>query len=386
MNENLLKNNYLLVPNFIDVERAKSLSVMFDKDHEKNKYSGDPQAPRSACVYGYSSAQDLLIEKVDHMSEIVGEKVLPTYSYSRIYNQNEELIIHTDRPACEISASVNLNQDEVWTIFVEDCSGNPQEINLNPGDAIVFLGCVALHWREKFKGTKYHAFFLHYVRENGIFSKYQYDENNPPEEKHPDLIEELKKEYRTMGWDLPSTDLKQYIVQYNNVLSKENCDAIISRYENSDLWKSAITAEDEMENNISSKYRICDTIAITEYEDERDVDQLLYDTFDKAVKKYFERYQFSSVSKDEGYFLLRYYPGGKYVQHVDSGTKNHRAITTIIALNDEYEGGELKFFDGQYSIRLRKGSAVVFPSSFTYPHQIAPITSGVRYSVVTLFV
>ncbi len=91
------------------------------------------------------------------------------------------------------------------------------------------------------------------------------------------------------------------------------------------------------------------------------------------------------VRNDEGYFLLKYLEGGKYSQHVDAGNEYHRTCSVILALNDGYTGGELKFFDGQHTQELKKGSVVVFPSSYTYPHQVTPVTSGERYSVVSWF-
>ncbi len=118
MNESLLKNNYVVLPNFIDPERAIELSNQFDLDHEKNNYPGDPQAPRSACAYNYSPAYNLLLESADKVSDALGTKVLPTYSYSRIYANSEVLEKHIDRPACEVSVSVNLNLDHPWPISV----------------------------------------------------------------------------------------------------------------------------------------------------------------------------------------------------------------------------------------------------------------------------
>ena len=43
--------------------------------------------------------------------------------------------------------------------------------------------------------------------------------------------------------------------------------------------------------------------------------------------------------------VLRYKPGGFYKPHQDtfSDDKNKRMYTFIIALNDEYEGGETEF-------------------------------------------
>ena len=61
----------------------------------------------------------------------------------------------------------------------------------------------------------------------------------------------------------------------------------------------------------------------------------------------------------------------------------HRTLSCSLALNDGYEGGELAFFDGELKYKLKKGDMMIFPSSFTYPHQVLPVISGTRYSIIT---
>ena len=34
-------------------------------------------------------------------------------------------------------------------------------------------------------------------------------------------------------------------------------------------------------------------------------------------------------------------------------------------------------------MKMGKGDIIIFPANFMYPHRITPITSGVRYSIVT---
>ena len=84
--------------------------------------------------------------------------------------------------------------------------------------------------------------------------------------------------------------------------------------------------------------------------------------------------------------LLKYSPGGKYEIHTDHYTTTNRALSVIINLNDEYEGGDLIFTDQKEKeikrMVLKKGSIVFFPSTFLYPHGIQPITKGNRYSIV----
>ena len=61
-------------------------------------------------------------------------------------------------------------------------------------------------------------------------------------------------------------------------------------------------------------------------------------------------------------------------------------MSCSFALNDDYEGGEWGFFDREIIVKAPKGSAVMFPSNFMYPHEIMPVTQGVRYSIITWFV
>ena len=85
--------------------------------------------------------------------------------------------------------------------------------------------------------------------------------------------------------------------------------------------------------------------------------------------------------------LLKYSPGGKYEIHTDHFTTSIRALSIIINLNDDYEGGDLIFTDQSEKeikrLKLGKGSIVFFPSNFMYPHSIQPITKGTRYSIVS---
>ena len=84
--------------------------------------------------------------------------------------------------------------------------------------------------------------------------------------------------------------------------------------------------------------------------------------------------------------LLKYHYGGKYEIHTDHYPTTNRVLSVIMNLNDDYEGGDLIFFDQKdkevKKIKLDIGSIVFFPSNFMYSHCIQPITKGTRYSIV----
>ena len=50
-------------------------------------------------------------------------------------------------------------------------------------------------------------------------------------------------------------------------------------------------------------------------------------------------------------------------------------------LNDDYEGGNFLIAENEY--KTTKGSAIVFPSNFMFPHAVKKVEKGTRYSIVT---
>jgi len=91
--------------------------------------------------------------------------------------------------------------------------------------------------------------------------------------------------------------------------------------------------------------------------------------------------------------LMRYNAGGFYIRHADSENMDpdthiwrkviDRDLSMLIYLNDDYEGGELSFYNLNYQVRPRAGAAVMFPSGHRYLHQAETVTSGVRYAIVS---
>ena len=107
------------------------------------------------------------------------------------------------------------------------------------------------------------------------------------------------------------------------------------------------------------------------------------------MTEYIERLNFSWFIGWQGYDRLkfiRYYPGQTMQNHCDhihsmfDGERKGIPILSIIGiLNDDYEGGELIMFEDK-KIDTKKGDLLIFPSNFLYPHEITPVTKGVRYS------
>ena len=108
------------------------------------------------------------------------------YSYTRLYRKGNIFRRHKDRPSCEISTTLNLGGDN-WPIFIDPTGsdnvideyknihkpGAPKgiEVNLKPGDMLIYSGCELEHWREPFEGQLCGQVFLHYNHADGQFAK-----------------------------------------------------------------------------------------------------------------------------------------------------------------------------------------------------------------------
>ena len=115
------------------------------------------------------------------MEKHTGLSLVPTYSYARIYRTGSVLKRHKDRPACEISCTLNLGGD-MWPIFVEPSGEKGKsgvKAELNPGDLLIYKGEFVEHWREKFDKEECCQVFLHYNDVNGKYGTTNANDHRP---------------------------------------------------------------------------------------------------------------------------------------------------------------------------------------------------------------
>ena len=188
---NFEKDNYIVIKKAIDPKIAdfvyryfllkRSVArTLFDSRYISpfTEYWGvwnDKQVPETYSHYADTAMETLLLDVLPIMQEKTGLKLIPTYSYARIYKNGDVLKRHKDRFSCEISTTLNLGGDE-WPIFIEakENIGDPEDgfpsitenkgskIILEPGDMLVYKGNLCEHWREVFEGDNCGQVFLHY--------------------------------------------------------------------------------------------------------------------------------------------------------------------------------------------------------------------------------
>ena len=125
----------------------------------------DDQVPNTYSHYADPVMETLLMKVLPVMQKEIDLKLVPTYSYARIYKHGDILHKHKDRPSCEISTTIHLGGDK-WSIFVEGT-----EVLLDVGDMLVYSGCELEHWREPLEGNTCAQVFLHYNHVNGPFAE-----------------------------------------------------------------------------------------------------------------------------------------------------------------------------------------------------------------------
>lgn len=177
------KNKYTIIKKIISKELVNFIYEYFllkrnvvyylynQKNIAENKLLGtwnDQQVPNTYSIYSDMVMETLLKKILITMEKKTKLKLIPTYSYARIYKKNDVLEKHKDRESCEISTTLNLGGD-VWPIFIKNLNNKKIKIVLKPGDMLIYSGCELEHWREPFKGENCAQVFLHYNNLNGKF-------------------------------------------------------------------------------------------------------------------------------------------------------------------------------------------------------------------------
>ena len=191
MREVFDQNGYLYVPDAVDF---KSLYCSPPVDKEGQRITGiekhlkykqvefnsvEPQVNGSLARYNhpfYKATHYSLMKKIEG---ILSMDLLPTYYFDRFYYEGQKLDRHSDRPSCEISATVQIstNRDEAWPIWFQRPDQTENSVSMKNGDMVLYRGCEREHWREPLTGENsyHHQIFFHYVNAQGPYVHYAYD-------------------------------------------------------------------------------------------------------------------------------------------------------------------------------------------------------------------
>jgi len=176
MKQTLFDKGSFMVKNIFSKEMSLYLTHVLLRLYHSNNIEGkkniDPVEGALATIRS-DLYLDTFHEAIWPMAEeLAGEKLIPTYAFSRLYCKGNVLSPHIDRPACEVSLTIQLGKshDYVWPIYIGE-----NRYDLEEGDAVMYLGCEEIHWREECQGP--HGYYsgqllLHFVRADGEYKSH----------------------------------------------------------------------------------------------------------------------------------------------------------------------------------------------------------------------
>jgi len=184
--------------NYMLLQRdAVDFMMKNNKVNPANPFIGnrvDQQIPGAYSKYGDWVMETLLMYMIPVMKAKTGLELIPTYSYTRLYEKGNILKRHKDRPSCEVSTTLHLGGDE-WPIYLDPTGQNfvvdeyknihkpnaPKgvRVDLKVGDMLIYSGCDLEHWRDPFQGNICSQVFLHYNHANGPFAKTNFLDKRP---------------------------------------------------------------------------------------------------------------------------------------------------------------------------------------------------------------
>jgi PKHD-type hydroxylase len=397
--------------------------------HKKGLTEKDKQCPLSDSIYGDETLDKICQELAVPLGNQLGVKLLPTYTYARIYRTGEVLERHSDRPSCEISGTMTLGfaeNSQIWPInFAKDEDDLLGErVQIGVGDLVMYRGCELPHWRPKYKGEWQVQVFFHFVDANGPHKDFVYDGRPKMGIKKgnvaaggkksfldPEITDVNVKEQQELQQQI-NIDVQKYALPLSNSIYGgvmiRTCDNLFPGFinYNSDFRPETCFTPEECAKIVataSSIYGEKSTVGSDSHRayrpETREVETYgidlnpdtawIFDRISGAVATAnAEYYRFNLLGITHSLQLLHYNGDDQshYDWHIDAGPESSatRKISLSIPLTPEedYDGGVLEVNSNGVLMQASKeqGSIGMFPSFCL--HRVTPVTRGERWVIV----
>ena len=194
-----------------------------------------------------------------------------------------------------------------------------------------------------------------------------------------EVIKLHEPKFENSSWNFELDQVNLYAF-WNNAFSKEECQTIINIAKNKGLVKGTTFNDDKTKDVRDSKISWLYPVDGMDWVFRRVTDITL-----NLNERFFK---FNLFGINEGFQFTNYEaPSGKYGKHVDRAMNipvRKLSISIQLTNPEEYEGGELKLYDGEEDgiiMNKEQGTLVIFPSYVL--HEVMPVTNGTRNSLVT---
>lgn len=167
------------------------------------------------------------------------------------------------------------------------------------------------------------------------------------------------------------------IREFQNIFPQRICDKLIKFFE---------TTGPEVSNGVSVNNSKLDSVTLRD-ELEKEIKPL--------IEICIEPYRVDNQICEEplsyiGSRVVKYDPGSECGLHYDSellevepGIFKPRPINIVTFLNEDFKGGFLVFPFQDKIFEPKRGSLVIFPTSFPYKHTVTRVTGNPRYILVS---
>ena len=182
-------------------------------------------------------------------------------------------------------------------------------------------------------------------------------------------------------------NLESYLKVYHNFVDDDLCDRTVKEMDQIS-WQQH-TFYDSIKNDF--KAQSGDRELDISFGNVSTIDTLMQKVW-YGLERYTKELQFSWFGSWAGYSRIRF---NKYSEdrimaehcdHIqsmfDGKIKGIPSLSFVGQLNDDFVGGEFVMWQDTV-IPMRKGTVIIFPSIFLYPHRVDAVKKGTRYSFVS---
>jgi hypothetical protein len=189
-----------------------------------------------------------------------------------------------------------------------------------------------------------------------------------------------------MSFDYKITDLKFHI---NKLIPPDICKYFIDFYENNFQYSTTESSykyetkqleEDNFKCINLTKLSLDNKNFIKPLELSKKYINIMITNYVLYIKKNIcPTFDSMNISRSHNIRILKYEKGHFIKDHSDVDGSIRASCT--LNLNENYEGGDFKFFNGQVKHSFKTGDAMLFPAEPIWIHGTEPITKGTRYSI-----
>ena len=180
---------------------------------------------------------------------------------------------------------------------------------------------------------------------------------------------------------------KSYIVETTKpIFTPEQCQMVINAGRKQRPQKAQVGMGRPEGSGVDTKKRTT-TISWIPFKEMQPMYNQINEFIQKANRNHFG---FGDIQITEQAQFTEYPEGGFYDWHTDTDvTMQHEppvrkiSMTCLLSPEDQFEGGDLELMAPGKRAKLRQGHAIIFASFLQ--HRVAPVTRGVRQSLVMWF-